>query len=292
MPSPKITHVLNREKGQFPISIATSLALESLLNIHPETSHSSPPIFTFDSIWVNTRTIFRNMYTSMDRLIAESLETEDLLHGFTEDLNNLLEFSIENKKDLILYYSHYKDFSTLYPYAKLRIANTPKQLHYQTKMDEIFSYLFKQKVFIDKFKDKTNGNIYVFNDIIKSPEYTSTAILTHFPYDLLDSYSFSKLILLESHTGSIKDKSKWYTKYLNGKELPPLPFRLDLMQIFGDKEFFSPAPKKVRDIFLEAAKKYNWTTMTTKDRIIQSISGLNKPEIAMYYSNIVATSRV
>lgn len=290
MPSPKVTTVLNREKGQFPISIATSLALESLLNIHPDTRHNKIPLNVFDTLWVNVKTLFRNMYTSMERSQAMDLPTDDLVFGLTDDLNHLYEFSIEHKKDIVLYYSHYSNFNTLYPYAKLRKANTAIQLHYETKMNEVFTYLFKKKYLIDK--KEPNGNIYVYNDIITSKEYTNSAMLTHYPYDLLNSYSFSKLILLESHTGQLKDKSKWYTKYYNGKELPVMPFRLDLMQVFGDKEFFSPAPKKVRDIFIEASKKYHWTPMTTKDRIIQSIAGMNRPEIAMYYSNIVATSRV
>lgn len=290
MVSPKITHVLNREKGQFPMSIATSLAFESLLNIHPDTKHDRPQLHRFDTIWINIRTLFRNMYTSMARLTADTLEYQDLAHGLLDDIEQINDFAREYNKPVFYYLSHYNNFDTKYKFAKLRLANTVIQKVYMTKMSQVFTYLFKNKILIDT--KEGNGNIFVYNDIIRPTNHPSVGMITHYCYDLLDSYSFSKLVLLETHTGRLKEKEQWYTKYYNSSELPPLPFRLDLLQIFGDKEMFSPAPKNIRDIFLKAAKQYEWTPMTTSSRIIQSLEALNYYDVSMHYRNILSTSKI
>ena len=97
-------------------------------------------------------------------------------------------------------------------------------------------------------------------------EARKALILTHFAYDLL-AKGFSSLHLLESHTGTIKNKFMWYTKYLNGKELSSIPFREDMLQIFGDNEHFRPWPIKARRQVLELAAKYNWSQVTQNDKV-------------------------
>ncbi len=92
-------------------------------------------------------------------------------------------------------------------------------------------------------------------------------ILTHYAFVLLSAKAFAELVLVESHTGTLKDRTLWYTKYMNGKTLPILPFREDFLQIFGDSETFRPADAKLRKEIIELAKKYHWNATTTSDRI-------------------------
>ena len=45
--------VNERERGQIPLSIATSLAFESLLNIHEEIKHEKPIYLENKCIYIN-----------------------------------------------------------------------------------------------------------------------------------------------------------------------------------------------------------------------------------------------
>jgi hypothetical protein len=82
-------------------------------------------------------------------------------------------------------------------------------------------------------------------------------------------------VLLESHTGALKRKDKWHTKYVNGNDLPFIPFSERLLPVFGDSELFYPAKSDVREAIIGIAKKHNWTSITTDERILFSIKSLN-----------------
>lgn len=56
-----------------------------------------------------------------------------------------------------------------------------------------------------------------------------------------------------------------------------MPFREDLLQIFGDNEHFRPGDPKVRKELLEIAKKYNWTAVTTFDKLMYGIEKMQNP---------------
>ena len=288
--SNKISYLLNREKGQYPISIATSLALESLMNIHPDNKHQDVPKERFTELWCNIRTLFRNLYTSMDRLSAESLEIEDYMYGLMDDIHQLQDWGNlpEVNIPIVFYHSHYENHKQQYPYAKLRDDTTVIQRTYSTKMEHTIHQLFKSKQLSEYKPSSTNElsfadtgvRVYVFKDKISPVHYPNVGMLTHYCYDLLDYYAFSKLLLVESHIGNIKDKTQWYTKYYNGNKLPPIPFCKELLQIFGDKEMFSPAPKNIRDKLLQVAEKYQWTPMTTKERMLVNLQLMPEVDIA------------
>ena len=56
---------INREQGKYPISIATSLAMEGLFGIHDNIPpQSSLPVTNCDAVAVNARTIVRNILGS------------------------------------------------------------------------------------------------------------------------------------------------------------------------------------------------------------------------------------
>jgi hypothetical protein len=66
-----------REMGQLPVSIGTSLALESVTGILPEHETDDPDIHKFDSLWVNVRTLFRNIVASIPSDQKVMLSPED-----------------------------------------------------------------------------------------------------------------------------------------------------------------------------------------------------------------------
>lgn len=290
--SSKLPNLLNREKGQYPISIATSLAIESLFNIHPDYKHDYLPIEQVSSLWLNIRTIYRNLYGSMERTIAESLSHIDLAYGIMDDISNIRE-AILGYKDIpiYLYYSEYD----IHPseLVKLKTANTAIQKYYQMQMDKSIEYLRKENYLSTKDKDK-DSDVYLYTSRLLIPELSVSDghVLTSYPFDLLSKSNLSNITLLESHTGRLKTRKDWYTRYYNGNTLHELPFRPELYQIYGDGVLVSPMHIKIRSFFNDLAVKYRWTYATTKDRIHQGVSYSGDFAIMALWENITKTSLI
>src|SRR5690606_10382192 len=113
-----------------------------------------------------------------------------------------------NGKVLVTYYiSSYQKLKQLFPHAFLRTANTEIQKHQQAIENAILKGL----------RDIGLANDVLYYDVYIESKFQDTMLLTHIPVDLLSADRFSKLVLLESHTGAIKPHLSWYTKLTNGK---------------------------------------------------------------------------
>ena len=115
--------------------------------------------------------------------------------------------------------------------------------------------------------------IHLYPLKITDKQPAKTLMLTNFAYDLTSKVE-GQIYLLESHTGAIKDKSKWYTKYYNGKDLATIPFNEALLPIFGDSQLFSPVGGAYRRAIVELSQKYNWSFATSKDKVMYGLDTL------------------
>jgi hypothetical protein len=280
--------ISERTIGQYPVSVATSLALESATGIHPEVKWDKPPILKYDELWVNLRTLYRNLIGSLEGdgplLVMGDVVGLELQHEM--DRIESIVGSVNMDCGVRFYLSNYKDLDKKYPHARVRRDSTERQkrLH-QTMMDAFQPLLAAEG---GDPKDDLS-RVWLFDRKLKPKTKPGrTLILTHIPYDLCSESNFTSLTLLESHTGAIKEKAQWYTKYLNGKDLPQIPFREDLLQIFGDHELFSPYPIEQRRELLEVAKKYQWSVLTTKDKILYCIEQLKNP----YFKSVLRSMLV
>lgn len=265
-----------RAVGQYPLSVATSLALESACGIHPEIKVSSPPIRDYQFLWINLRTLYRNLMGALDHeaqglvtdlTIAEALQSEmDVIEKIIEDVSSYTK--------IVFYVSNYKGLEQKYPHAVIRRDTTDRQKHYTALQTSVI------KILLDMDRRGTNGDghrIAVFDLKLKPKHHGKTLLLSHFPYDLCSAKDFGELVLLESHTGAIKESAQWYTKFLNGKDLPMIPFREDMLQIFGDNETFRPGDIHLRKDLIEIATRYRWTAVSTRDKILYGIEQLKNP---------------
>jgi hypothetical protein len=270
MPTRFDQEIAERALGQYPLSVATSLAIESVNGIHPDIPVSKAPILDYNELWVNLRTLFRNFMGALDKetaikitppAIAEALSTEmEILESIIRDANS--------KVKVVFYFSNYANLDRKYPHALLRMDNTPKQKDYTNTLNLTMELMLKDH------RDGIKG----FDLKVKPDSYQPSALmLTHYAYDLLAYPEFKKLALVESHTGKIKERAQWYTKYYNGDSLSMMPFREDLLQIFGDQIMFRPLDKRLRDDLVELATKYHWTAVTTRDKIRYGIEQLKNP---------------
>lgn len=259
--------IANRTIGQYPLSIATSLAVESAMGIHPEIVVNSPPIQRFEELWVNARTLFRNFMGSLPKDAMKALAAREIAEALVHEMEQI---STIVPVKVVFYVSNYAQMEQKYaPWGVTRRDTTDNQRIYTAVQTETLQELLK-------LKPPFEFHGFELKLVTPRPN-TKVLVLTHYPYDLLSHKNFGELTLLESHTGAIKGRTQWYTKYLNGKELPPMPFREDLIQVFGDAEHFRPGDPKLRKDLIELAKKYNWSAVSTYDKLIYGIEKLQNP---------------
>jgi len=263
----------SREKGQFQISIATSLALEGLFGIHPdhEKSDAPPLALRFDEIWINVRTMFRNMVGSIKNETTKVINEYSYAMALLEECSLIKEQLDERTKGRlqpIFYACSHETLASHFPHASIKEAKTEKQRFYAALENETLTRLLKEAV---------AGQVSVFDVNIKA-NGKRTVMLTSYPLDLLVTSYTSELALLESHTGVLKLKNRWYTKLNNGRELTRIPFDRMTVQVFGDSAgTFSPYPKNYREALTSIAEKHQWTPLTTKDRILQTVKLSHEP---------------
>lgn len=256
-----------RAVGQYPLSIATSLALEGAMGIHEEHPTNKPPIREFRELWVNVRTVFRNFMGALSKDHARAADEHDVAEAISVELDTIASIvgeATNGSVRCVFYISNYKGLERKYRYALVRSDTTDGQRAYTQMQNNVLQTLIKQHA----------DGIVGFDLELRPTTKSKTLILTHYPYDLLSRHAFGELVLLESHTGKLKDFTQWSSKYLNGNELAQIPFTSYFMQLFGDKETFKPQTSKWRNDIKELAKKYNWGPTTSRDKIMYGLDQL------------------
>lgn len=259
--------VSDRVTGQYPISISSSLALEGAMGIHPDHPAGRYKLKDFKHVRANLKTLFRNYYEAIGKENIQNADIQELIIGFYQELiayKDLVATETNFQTQAQFYVCDYLGIEQRARHALLRGDRTENQILYTKTMKLVVSEVLKN--------DEEIAKLYRFK-IEEEQIGDSVLIHTHFPIDLT-TRSYTKLSLLESHTGAIKDKSKWYTKYYNGKELVQIPFREDFLYIFGDSYMFHPLSNVYRKTLLELAKKYNWSFATSRDKIVYGLQTL------------------
>lgn len=262
-----------RAKGQFPVSIATSLALEGLYGILEDKPETPAPAERFDALWINMRTLFRNMTGSMRSADVDELTASDFAAALIEELT-LIRSIIQDRSGGRLriqgYVATYQSLPSLHSYAIIKPARTPKQQHHSQLENDAIQLILKEL-------GNPNDQVKVV-DVTLETDRERIAIITHYPFDLLNIKNATEVALVESHTGTIKRESLWYTKLNGGKSMPNMPFNILTIQVFGDTGgLFSPQPPANQHKLRELADRYQWSQITTKDRIMQCVALVRDP---------------
>lgn len=256
----------NRVLGQYPLSIATSLALEGAMGIHPDHPSDKKELLDYSVLWVNLKTLFRNYYNAVDKESVHDVRPAEFSEAVWQEMDQLtrvVQSETAGKMSVQYYVSDYANLETTYPKALIRGDTTGLQRAYSAAMVGSLAPLIRDH------RDVIKSYRLKITDSVTQP----TLMLTHIAFDLL-AKGFTNMALLESHTGAIKKKHLWYTKYHNGRELSQIPFNEGFMMIFGDSEIFRPMAIGVRRAVLELATQYNWSQATTLAKIDYSLSTL------------------
>ena len=266
-----------RTVSAFPLSVGTSLALESVFNGVQEPIDPSRvipqkvEINNYDAFWINVGTLFRNLYNALNKDSIKFLLPSDFADGLEQEMETINDLCLENSGRRIgafFYHCSYADIHKRFKRGNLRTPKSDLQLQYAKLYQKTFDLLLKrsrqQRIReIVEYESKFSGG------------NKNVLILTHFPLDLLNYRKFKGLELLESHTGILKKQPEWCTKYYNGRDLNFLPLNGILLTVFGDDHHFHPQPKKMKDAILEIAKKRRWHCLTDSKEIVNGIKTLN-----------------
>lgn len=276
---PQIPPVIQgRALGHFPVSIATSQALESLLGVNTDEqrqTNASPPYKEFSNLTINLRTLARNILGSVSSQNFGFFNNGILAALIMEEVSIINEVVADHtRKQLQVFYyaGMYRDLASDFPNADTKSKFTPKQAISIAMEKEAFDLLNDKrynKPFL-KLADDTVLNITKNQPTpgvkLANRATQPTVCLTHIPLDLL-LLKLPRLYLLESHTGKIKSKNEWYTKLKSAPE--SIPFNLATIQLYGDTAgMFNPMDRDLRKKISEISKNKYWSSVTSKEKIL------------------------
>lgn len=268
--------LVQREIGQIPISIATSLAIEGFYGTHPDNPVNKKSLKDFSSIWINIRTLIRNIDGAIqkdERDTPKDSSYYDCLLSEIHIILNDLRAKVADGVEIVFYAMSYQSFTSFWPNAIFQDKSTEIQLRY-AKIENNVLTLFDADVKKHRHEDIDAR----FFDTHISSVGKDAIVLTHFPVDLMLTVACSFDALLESHTGKIKLPAEWNTKLKDGKKHPRIPFDRCMIQIFGDSSgMIKMQSLPVRKKILEIAEKHTWNAMTKKDRICLCVNLAKEP---------------
>lgn len=274
--------VASRSVSAFPLSIGTSLSMESISNSGgtPYDPDRQIPqhveIRDYKEFWINLSTLFRNLYGAIPRADIQNVSARDCADALLQEMN-IIESIIQNDSysltKTVFYICNYTTLKVRYPKANIRGYVTSLQQHFKKLHDQTIQLVLNEH-------NSQLSKLKIFDWELIPDERVDTLILTHSPHDLISSKHFKSLDLLESHTGKLKKKNLWYTKYYQGKELVMMPFNSTLLQALGDNEMFHPLNISLRRDLIELAKKKNWTFATTHSKVKEDVKTLKNPYAA------------
>lgn len=268
-------YIQDREVGQLPISISTAMAIESCLGIAEGGTPATPPVASYNALWVNLRTLYRNLAGSMPTDLRTQVPAEDYAKAMLNEMEVIRTAVTQSTKGLVevvFYLPSYKALTRKFPHASWQGTNTPRQIHDLHSETTSLEHLLTLT---------TEADIHHVDVDLTAPG-KKVMILTSYPVDLLSRYGFASLVLLESHTGAIKPPVLWHTKLRGGRDLQVIPFDKMTLQVFGDSSLFRPVPIKIRRHLIEVGTKSKWTPVTTKAYVIKCIEDERDPVLEKF----------
>lgn len=258
-----------RVQSGFPVSIATGLALESIFDpvqdVVDETRQvpNKIEVTEYNNYIFNVSTLLRNITTSVPSGEILTISKKDILDTLLDEIQWLTEFFHAEGLTINFYANNYNFVKSTYDKENiLRKPTTDKQI----AMDGIVKYCLDHLAKQDEVAQFSNTVHYNRED--------QALIFTHVPWDLLSYSKFIKLDLLESHTGLIKSRKLWNTKYhpIPEHDMSFLPFMEKLLTTFGDHVMFKPAPVKERiELWTAMKKKPNINPLTSERNLLFSL---------------------
>lgn len=266
-----------RNMGTYPVSIATSRALEGIFGIHEDINYplnNKYPYKKFAQLAINYRTMIRNIIGSVNSQAADSFTPEILIILIAEEMsliNEIVASASRNNLEVIYYTAGYGPSTLKYlPYANLKSPKTTIQLKERQLENDVLAGLTQLRrlnnppvILPEGALSNLSGDIPTFSQRLEVSK--GVLYLTHLPLDILKTPKGRKA-LLESHTGKVKGEQDMISK-LRGKP-KNIPFDIMTIQMFGDTGMtLDSHNSKLRKELSELGEKKGWNATTTESRI-------------------------
>lgn len=288
---------IERELGDIPISIGTSLALQGLINEHPDNRNNPGELAQITRVMVNVDTLVRNFLSSIPSQGIENINFEEAVTYLKNDVEVIQEFFVSQFKGrvrLTFYYQYTHNLKWLFPHAEFKRPTSDKQrLVFQIHrmlLDSLMAVLTEADPMTpsDPLPKRITGerNFELFVCENKLPMFSdNVAMITHYPHQLLKRFDYNALWLLESHTGRLKGFHQFYTKLKTLKD-DKLPFNAFTLQLFGDGQVFSSFGIKIKREVLALAKQARWTISTSNEKISSDIKKNGSDDLIDTYQKL------
>ena len=270
-----------RELGNYALSIGTSNALEKFFS--PRGPDIKINYQQFDSLWINIETLIRNIVDAYPSEALEVIKVNDVVEALFEELEAIQTIVMnegDSKVALVVYIDDVSERRWVFPNAEWRKASTARQQRIATlnelSLRQSVAYIREKKMPLSVIRRRP------FYDGIK------VAILTHHPHNLLWSSSFSQLTLLESYTGTLKQKHQWNSKLKGVSEKDAIPFNALTLQVIGDKELFAGESRIIVKELKKLAENANWTKVTTREKVVNDVRTKGNAALKEVYNKLMS----
>jgi hypothetical protein len=259
--------LFTRATSAIPVSIGTSLALESIFSGTQKPYDPTRKIpqkvslSIYQQCWINIETLIRNIASAVDRKTFMQASVDHILDILLSEIEIITSlFQIEGNRAVkpVFYFCTYASLRTRKKDGVLfRESVTPNQKDYDVKVHAVLRRLERMTDQIEKFDSE-----FVLPPGLRGQ--LQILIITHYPYDLTNFGFFNLFDLLESHTGILKSRKMWYTKFADfgQNDLSHIPFYEPMLFIFGDKSMIEPQSRKLRQAVYDLSIKERWTPYT------------------------------
>lgn len=258
----------DRSMSSFSLSIGTGIMFETIFKPTHEVYDPARPkqkminINEYKYHYINLYTLIRNILSAIDHrnkdLILKSINAKKTILAVVEEEIGII-------KDLYRFYDTEPVFFGSNYKAFLRAHDNNKFNSDKIKLD-LSVTLSVLDALLPDYKSSNDFKIITKN---KSDKVLLT---THFACDLLNKdYNIT---LLESHTGVIKTKKDFNTKYKKfGKwDLTIFPFNEKLLHIFGDTGMLNSESISIKKRLCQVASDKKWNFMTSDSKIATDIN--------------------
>lgn len=249
----------------FGVSIGTGLSLETVFDppddVRYDKDREIPMVIKPDDYKYhiyNIYTIARNILSACvikDKF--QLINNKFFLPTVLEEIENINMLYEDFKAKPILFMPDYTSLFKKFNKDKEN-ATTNAVIDYDT-MRKIFKNIKPSMDFI------TTTSLVATNEKV--------LLLSNYTIDLLNYKRVPKLDLLESHTGKIKTKAYFNSKYhpIGKRDMSIIPFTEKLLYLLGDKTIVKPGKLKLRIDLYKIAEEKNWNNKTTLDKIMYGI---------------------
>lgn len=257
--------IVERKVSGFQLSISTGMAMETLFNLRGpayDKDRTPPPkvsLSDYQAVYINIDTLLRNIINAATYSDARQLRPDMVGEALCEEIELIQNLCTIEGRGSILPVFYDTSYASFYraktPEYQLRLPTTEKQIAWFRALEGGKQFCIQKGYPVTAFGE---------TGIRPTKPNQKALIMSHVAPDLLSYRNFDSLELLESHTGKIKTRRQWNTKYspMGSEKFENMPWCKPLLCWLGDQHVLSPLSITIRKKIFDLSKLRRWTPMT------------------------------